>query len=165
LDPLLPPPPSPPIDIIDIVLSSNPIRIVETDFTGPREMDDCLAGADDARHVHVGVRGTGERTTLGEHVVEQRPVADLLAARSVLWVRIQAQELRGRPVPNHPGSEVPSATHEMSSNISYSIHLYSETCEIRTPLGRAKSAPNSEVSSFHTAICTENTSLGPDEVS
>jgi hypothetical protein len=42
---------------------------------------------------------------------------------------------------------------------------YSETCEIRTPLGRAKSVPNSEVSSFHRAICTENSSLGPDEVS
>jgi hypothetical protein len=43
--------------------------------------------------------------------------------------------------------------------------LYSETCEIRTPLGRAKSAPNSEVSSFHRAMCTENSSLGQDEVS
>jgi hypothetical protein len=42
---------------------------------------------------------------------------------------------------------------------------YSETCEIRTPLGRAISVPNSEVSSFHRAICTENSNLGPDEVS
>jgi hypothetical protein len=41
---------------------------------------------------------------------------------------------------------------------------YSETCEIRAPLERAKSVPNSEVSSFHRAICTENSSLGPDEV-
>jgi hypothetical protein len=29
-------------------------------------------------------------------------------------------------------------------------------------LGRAQSAPNSEVSSFHRAISTENSSLGPD---
>jgi hypothetical protein len=43
------------------------------------------------------------------------------------------------------------------------IWMYSETCEIRTPLGRAISIPNSEVSSFHRAICTENSSLGPDE--
>jgi hypothetical protein len=43
--------------------------------------------------------------------------------------------------------------------------LYSETCEIRTPSGRAKSVLNSEVSSFHSAICTENSFLGPDEVS
>jgi hypothetical protein len=42
---------------------------------------------------------------------------------------------------------------------------YSETCEIRTPLGRAKSVPTSEVSSFHRAISTENRGLGPDEVS
>jgi hypothetical protein len=42
---------------------------------------------------------------------------------------------------------------------------YSETCEIRTPLRRAKSALNSEVSSFHSAIYTENSNLGPDEVS
>jgi hypothetical protein len=39
---------------------------------------------------------------------------------------------------------------------------YSETCEIRTPLGRAKSVPNWEVSSFHRAISTENSTLGPD---
>jgi hypothetical protein len=45
------------------------------------------------------------------------------------------------------------------------VLLYSEICEIRTPLGRAKSVPNSEVYSFHMAICTENSSLGPDEVS
>jgi hypothetical protein len=32
-------------------------------------------------------------------------------------------------------------------------------------MGRAKSVPNSEVSSFHRAICTENSNLGPDEVS
>jgi hypothetical protein len=31
-------------------------------------------------------------------------------------------------------------------------------------LGRAKSVPNSEVSSFQGAICTENSSLGPDGV-
>jgi hypothetical protein len=43
--------------------------------------------------------------------------------------------------------------------------MYSETCEIRTPLGQAKSVPNSQVSSFHMAICTENSTLGPDEVS
>jgi hypothetical protein len=42
---------------------------------------------------------------------------------------------------------------------------YSKTCEIRTPLGRAKSVPNSEVSSFQGAICTVKSSLGPDEVS
>jgi hypothetical protein len=42
--------------------------------------------------------------------------------------------------------------------------FYSETCEIRTPLGQAKGVPNSEVSSFHRAIKTENSSLGPDEV-
>jgi hypothetical protein len=32
-------------------------------------------------------------------------------------------------------------------------------------LGQAKSVPNSEVSSFHRAISTENRGLGPDEVS
>jgi hypothetical protein len=42
---------------------------------------------------------------------------------------------------------------------------YSKTCEIRTPLGRAKSVPNWEVSSFHRAVSTENSSLGPGEVS
>jgi hypothetical protein len=42
---------------------------------------------------------------------------------------------------------------------------YNETCEIRTPLEHAKSVPNWEVSSFHRAICTENSSLGPDKVS
>jgi hypothetical protein len=42
---------------------------------------------------------------------------------------------------------------------------YSETCKIRTPLEQVKSVPNSEVSSFQGAICTENISLGPDEVS
>jgi hypothetical protein len=39
------------------------------------------------------------------------------------------------------------------------------TCEIRTPLGLAKSVPYSKVSSFQGAICTENSNLGPDEVS
>jgi hypothetical protein len=34
-----------------------------------------------------------------------------------------------------------------------------------TLLGWALSVPNSEVSSFHRAICTENSILGPDEVS
>jgi hypothetical protein len=43
--------------------------------------------------------------------------------------------------------------------------LYSETCEIRTPLKQAKSVHNSEVSSFHRLICTENSNLGPDELS
>jgi hypothetical protein len=42
---------------------------------------------------------------------------------------------------------------------------YSETCEIRIPLGSAKSIPYSEVSSFHCAIYTENSSLGLGEVS
>jgi hypothetical protein len=42
---------------------------------------------------------------------------------------------------------------------------YSETCEIKTPFGRAINVPNSEVSSFHGAICYENSSLEPDEVS
>jgi hypothetical protein len=42
---------------------------------------------------------------------------------------------------------------------------YSETCEIRTLLGPAKGVPNSEVSSFQRAISTENSILGPDEVS
>jgi hypothetical protein len=37
---------------------------------------------------------------------------------------------------------------------------YSETCEIRTPLGRAKSVPNSSGSLFHRA---ENSRLGQDE--
>jgi hypothetical protein len=46
-----------------------------------------------------------------------------------------------------------------------SVYAYSETCEIRTPLGHAKSVPNWEVSSFQMVICTENSSLGPDEVS
>jgi hypothetical protein len=41
----------------------------------------------------------------------------------------------------------------------------SETCEMRTPLGRANSVPNSEVSSFYRPICTENSSLEPDQVS
>jgi hypothetical protein len=45
------------------------------------------------------------------------------------------------------------------------VLIYSETCEIGTPLGRANSVPNSEVSSFQGAICTEKSSLGPDEVS
>jgi hypothetical protein len=43
--------------------------------------------------------------------------------------------------------------------INYLI-VYSETCEIRTSLGRAKSVSNSEVSSFHRAICTENSIFG-----
>jgi hypothetical protein len=51
------------------------------------------------------------------------------------------------------------------SKILIILVIYSETCEIRTPLGRAESVPNSEVSSFHRAICTENSNLGPDEVS
>jgi hypothetical protein len=42
---------------------------------------------------------------------------------------------------------------------------YSETCEIRTTSGQDKSVVNSEVSSFHSAICTENSSLEPDKVS
>jgi hypothetical protein len=47
----------------------------------------------------------------------------------------------------------------------FPLSQYSKTCEIRTPLGWAKSVPYSEVSSFQRAICTENSSLGPDEVS
>jgi hypothetical protein len=43
-------------------------------------------------------------------------------------------------------------------------YMYSETCEIRTPLGQVKSVPYSEVSSFQRAIFTED-SWGPDEVS
>jgi hypothetical protein len=43
--------------------------------------------------------------------------------------------------------------------------MYSETCEIRTPLGRPKRVPHSEMSSFQGAICTEDSYLGPDEVS
>jgi hypothetical protein len=43
--------------------------------------------------------------------------------------------------------------------------VYSETCEIRSPLGQVKRVPYSKVSSFQDAICTENSSLGPDEVS
>jgi hypothetical protein len=43
--------------------------------------------------------------------------------------------------------------------------MYSETSEIRTPLGQAESVPYSEVSSFQGAMSTENSSLGPDEVS
>jgi hypothetical protein len=35
---------------------------------------------------------------------------------------------------------------------------------MRTPLGQAKRVLYSEVSSFKGAICTENGSLGPDEV-
>jgi hypothetical protein len=50
-------------------------------------------------------------------------------------------------------------------NCVYVHRWYSETCEIKTPLGRAKSVLNSEVSSFHSAFCTEDSSLGPDEVS
>jgi hypothetical protein len=42
---------------------------------------------------------------------------------------------------------------------------HSETCKIRTPSGRSKSVPNSEVSSFQRAICTEESILGLDEVS
>jgi hypothetical protein len=37
--------------------------------------------------------------------------------------------------------------------------------EIRTPSGRVKSVPNYEVSSFQGGICTEDSSLVPDEVS
>jgi hypothetical protein len=44
-------------------------------------------------------------------------------------------------------------------------NMYSETCEIRTSLGRDQNVPNSNVSSFQSAICTENSSLGPDGVS
>jgi hypothetical protein len=47
--------------------------------------------------------------------------------------------------------------HRSGHNLNFTI--YSETCEIRTPLGRAKNVPNSEVSSFQGAICTENSSL------
>jgi hypothetical protein len=46
-----------------------------------------------------------------------------------------------------------------------SATMYSETCEIRTHSGRAKSVPNSEASLFQGAISTENHSLEPDEVS
>jgi hypothetical protein len=61
----------------------------------------------------------------------------------------------------------PSAIHDYCVGLMLAVNyfLYSETCEIRTPLGRAKSVPNSEVSSFHRAICSENSSFGPDEVS
>jgi hypothetical protein len=45
------------------------------------------------------------------------------------------------------------------------LNHYSETCEIRTPFGQAVSVPNSDVSSFHRAFCTENSILGPDQVS
>jgi hypothetical protein len=51
------------------------------------------------------------------------------------------------------------------NSVQFNSIQYSETCEIRTSLGRAINVPNSEVSSFHRAICTENSSLGPDEVS
>jgi hypothetical protein len=44
------------------------------------------------------------------------------------------------------------------------ISFYSETCETRTPLGQAKSVPNSDVSSFQGAICPKSNSLGLDEV-
>jgi hypothetical protein len=46
-----------------------------------------------------------------------------------------------------------------------SMYMYSKTCEIRTPLGRARSVPYAEVCSFHSAICTENSSLALDEES
>jgi hypothetical protein len=52
--------------------------------------------------------------------------------------------------------------------VQYALRMhrnYSKTCEIRTPLRPAKSVPYSEVSSFHSAICTENSVSGPDEVS
>jgi hypothetical protein len=52
-----------------------------------------------------------------------------------------------------------------ASSLCDCIYNYSETCEIRTPLGLAKSVPNLEVSSFHRAISTKNSSSGPDEVS
>jgi hypothetical protein len=42
---------------------------------------------------------------------------------------------------------------------------YFSFCEIRTPLGRAKSALNFEVSSFQDAIGTENSSFRPDKES
>jgi hypothetical protein len=48
---------------------------------------------------------------------------------------------------------------------SSAVWYYSETCEIRTPLGPAKSVPIQRCPLFHRAICTENTSLGPDETS
>jgi hypothetical protein len=54
---------------------------------------------------------------------------------------------------------------ELPSAVKLVSDLYSETCEIRTPLGRAKSVLNSEVSSFYRAICTENSFLGPNDVS
>jgi hypothetical protein len=38
-------------------------------------------------------------------------------------------------------------------------------CDKRTPLGQANTIPYSEVFSFHDAICTENSSLGPEGVS
>jgi hypothetical protein len=37
---------------------------------------------------------------------------------------------------------------------------YSETCEIRTPVGRPKSVPNLKVALFQGVICTQNSSLG-----
>jgi hypothetical protein len=48
--------------------------------------------------------------------------------------------------------------------IYFTHKVYSETCERRTPLGRAQSVPNSEVSSIQGAkhICSENSSLGPN---
>jgi hypothetical protein len=55
--------------------------------------------------------------------------------------------------------------HQGWANYFSNVIDYSETCEIRTPLGQAKSVSNWEVSSFNRAICTENSSLGPDEVS
>jgi hypothetical protein len=41
----------------------------------------------------------------------------------------------------------------------------SKTCEIRIPLEAALSVLSSEVSAFQDAICTENSNLGPVEVS
>jgi hypothetical protein len=50
-------------------------------------------------------------------------------------------------------------------SLTQEVLSYSETCEIRTPLGQVKSVPYSKVSSIQGAICTENSSMGPDEVS
>jgi hypothetical protein len=50
--------------------------------------------------------------------------------------------------------------------ISSVNYIYSETCEMRTPLGPAKKKKtNSKVSSFQKAVSTENSFLGIEEVS
>jgi hypothetical protein len=76
-----------------------------------------------------------------------------------LWckekVRLHAIK-RLRWYPREPLNSVPCST---------ALHPYSETCEIRTLLAPAIGVPNSILSLFHRAICTENNILGPDEVS